>query len=423
MERRLLDIAKGSGAYLLSALSGSGATFVMALFISWYLGKDGLGILSTALTFVMLGTLLSDLGINSFIVREFAAGFTRPVVSPGTLLAFRILVSSVVAALMVLTVTLLTPVGGFAGALNASALLIVLKSANGIFENYLKARSKSSTFLMIGIASNLLQAFLVYWVLASGSGVSDALTALAGAELAKGVALAWVTRGALIDGGYRDGILPRKMKPVLVQSLPFAVMAVFSLLSDRADIFLLLAYRGTAAAGLYSAADRFLMIGNMVDFSLLASALPVFSSLASTGALHDLTRRTMIVLAAMSLFGSALLWVAAPWLVGITFRFPESVPLLRIMALALPAMTANSILRISLFAAHQERPVAAVFAVACIFNLGMNALFIPRYGVAATCVIAVLTEYGVTAMSAILYSRGILRNSYLSLRQLPGVAQ
>jgi O-antigen/teichoic acid export membrane protein len=202
-----------------------------------------------------------------------------------------------------------------------------------------------------------------------------------------------------------------RIKQTLLQSTPFALMALLSTATDRADLFLLAGMLGTAQAGVYAAADRFLMIGNLVEFALFASLFPILSSLTSRAQIIELTLRTSKVMISIAVVGAVILFAGAPLLIRFTFRFPESIPLLRILSLALPGMVANSLFRVALFSLRQERSVAAIFVLTCLGNIFLNLIFIPRFGTAASASVAVLTVYAVTLMYGVLYMRSVAQTT------------
>jgi O-antigen/teichoic acid export membrane protein len=132
------------------------------------------------------------------------------------------------------------------------------------------------------------------------------------------------------------------------------------------------------------------------------------SSVASRSQLDRITKQTLTVLLSVSIVGALALYLAAPILMGLTFRFSESTPLLRILSLSLPAIITHSILRTSLFSLHQERAVAIVFGVACVLNILLNIAFIPQFGAMGAAVISTFTEYSIVGMYGVLYFKKVV---------------
>jgi O-antigen/teichoic acid export membrane protein len=156
---------------------------------------------------------------------------------------------------------------------------------------------------------------------------------------------------------------------------------------------------------LFSAADRFLRIGVLADSSLLASSLPILSSITDPSQHTHITRQTLVVLCVLSILCAIALYITAPVVVSLTFRFDESVPLLRILSVSLPAVLAHSVLRTSLFARRQERAVALLFGLACTVNIVLNIATIPQFGATGAAVVSAITEYMILGMYGVLYMR------------------
>src|SRR5439155_15786523 len=83
--------------------------------------------------------------------------------------------------------------------------------------------------------------------------------------------------------------------------------------------------------------------------------------------------------------------LAAP--VGRLFQlFPQSIPSLRILALAIVFLFANSGFTAMLYAIDRQDLFAWTTAVAVVVNVGLNLVFIPRFGYLAASAITVVTE-------------------------------
>jgi O-antigen/teichoic acid export membrane protein len=406
MQQKMWEILMGSSSYFISSIVSNAATFVVALLVSWYLGKEGVGLLSVSLTLILIGSLLSDLGINSFAIREYSSPTRPPLMNLRSLVELRFVAATLVATCLAAAASIFLQFSHIAALVLSSALLIVFRSVTGVLESFLKARQQRRQFFILAVVVAFSQVVFVFLALHSGGSVSSALLILAGTELGRCVALMIMVKDELMAVTPIDTTRDR-IKQTLLQSTPFAFMALLSTATDRADLFLLAGMLGTAQAGVYAAADRFLMIGNLVEFALFASLFPILSSLTSRAQINELTLRTSKVMISIAVVGSIILFAGAPLLVRFTFRFPESILLLRILSLALPGMIANSLFRVALFSLRQERSVAAIFVLTCLGNISLNLIFIPRFGTAASASIAVLTVYAVTLMYGVLYMRSV----------------
>jgi O-antigen/teichoic acid export membrane protein len=395
------NLFQSSAVYFLSSVLSNGAMFLNSIVVSWYLGREGLGIFSLCLTTVLIGTLLSDMGLNTLILRDHAGSSKAPSFSLRLLLKVRAL-----AALAITVVAVSVGVTLFresALVVSAAALLILPRSISGIAESHLKARFQRRPFFIITLVFSLLQIFFVWGVTAGGGGLQVVFLVLAALESGKAAVLTILLGREGAAHPDVDRARLQLLRPLLLRGLPFAIIALLSLLSERADLFFLATIRGIEETGTYAGAERFLMLGNLFAFSFYGSALPIFSSLRGKAEHGPVVRKTLVAALALASIVAASLGIGAEWIIGATFRFDDSVLLLRVLAASLPGIVLNSILRIALFALDRERPVAMVFLVALALNTGLNFVLIPHFGALAAAWVAVGTEYFVTFWYARLY--------------------
>jgi O-antigen/teichoic acid export membrane protein len=416
-------ILKGTTSYFASGVINSAGTFLISLLISWHLGKEGLGLFSICLTVVLIGVLLSELGLNPFILREFAAGRQSPLLSLRSILLLRLAASCIAALILFVGAIAFFPSTDLKALTGLAGILIITRSLGSALENFIKAQLRHVTFLVLTATNLALSGGVVYLLLYAGHGITSVLLALAALDVVKVGFLLYHSRDPLttLIGHWET---PRdRLRPILSQCIPFAMIGVLSMLSERADVLLLAAFRGPGEAGLYTAADRFLIIASLVDSSLFASTFPILSTLSNHEHHSRLTRRLVTITLVMAVFITVVLYVVAPFLIGATFRFSESVLLLRILSLGLPAMIANRVMRTALYSLHKERAVAVTYGVSFLGNLTLNLLFIPQFGAVAAAVICIVTEYCITIVYIFLYLRKsvVQRSGETTLDYDPGV--
>src|SRR5207253_5192908 len=92
--------------------------------------------------------------------------------------------------------------------------------------------------------------------------------------------------------------------------------------------------------------------------------------------------------------------------VGRLFQlFPQSIPSLRILALAIVFLFANSAFTAMLYAIDRQDLFAWTTAVAVVVNVGLNLVFIPLYGYLAASAITVVTEAAFSVAGWLLVAR------------------
>lgn len=182
------------------------------------------------------------------------------------------------------------------------------------------------------------------------------------------------------------------------------------------DVILVGAIAGTAAAGVYGSASRFLAAGLLIDTAMRTVVSPVFSSLMWRDAydeLHELFTQTTRWLVLFSTPLNVAMFVFAPFLLGLLGSgFEEGATAMRILAagmvITLFAGNIHSVLLMS------GRSGWAAFnkAVVLVMNVVGNIIFIPLGGIEAAAIVwtvsmmvdAVLATIEVRAFTGVLAS-------------------
>jgi O-antigen/teichoic acid export membrane protein len=173
-------------------------------------------------------------------------------------------------------------------------------------------------------------------------------------------------------------------------------------------------WRGTQAVALYNAAFRLLEAVRLLPAAVMAVVLPTLFRSADARPFS----RVSWGLTAFGVVTAMLAWPLAPWLVPAVYgaEYAGALDAFRILMLAFPLMSLNSVLTHQLIGWHGQRSYAAVCGAALVLNLGLNLWLIPAYAIAGAAWATVATEVLVTAGCA----WGLWRHSRLWLPALAG---
>lgn len=405
------QILRGTTSYAASNVVNSAATFLASMVVSSYLGKEGLGIYSVSFAVVLIGVLLSELGLNPIIMREFSRSDREPLVSLRFILLLRFGASVFVAICVLAGAAYLKLEVATPPLLGGLGLLIISRSVGGAAENILKAHLRHLAYFVLTAGNATVQVLVVLAMLRLGLGIGSVVLSLAGIDALKGAVLLVMVSGEphLQSAGNRSASM--RLRPLLAQCVPFILIGLLVFLNERGGLLLLASLGNAAVAGVYAASSRFLVIGNIIDSSLLSSTLPTLASLKGDADRRHVTGQVFAGTIAVSAVIACAMFFGASFLISTTFRFSESVVVLRILSLALPAILANRVARTVLYALDKERAVAGTLALACAANLVLNILAIPRFGAAGAAGVAVATEYGVALVYTVLYLKFTTRDA------------
>jgi len=198
-------------------------------------------------------------------------------------------------------------------------------------------------------------------------------------------------------------------KDVLYSGLPFAINIFLMTIMLRSDGFLLerLHKDGAAEAGIYAAGFRLLDAFNMVGFLMAGFLLPFISRYWP-----DLKRFSPVLLACrhllmlVSIFVAAFSLAAPEYIPGLLYHRedPHTVEIIKIILLALPALSLIHIYGTTLTATRNIKTFLFISLVFSVITILMNLIFIPAYGAMASAIIAV-TAQSMYAIALVYFAR------------------
>jgi len=265
----------------------------------------------------------------------------------------------------------------------------------------------------VALASAGVQAGAIVILFAAGR-----LTVLAVILVASGIGIlgwaltAWAVREAV-------PLLPRYIPELFRQSLRFGLGLhlglVMVFLQLRLDVFLLQRFSGLAAVGVYTLAVMVAESIWMVTDAVAVACLPhqVDASMNDAGRITLQACRFNILLA---LLGAAGLGLASYPIVRIFYGVPFLPAIPALLAL-LPGVVCYSAQRVCgayLLRLNYPLRMSAILGGAVIVNLGLNLLWIPRWGIVG----AALASTASYALSATLFVVWAVRVSGLGLREV-----
>jgi O-antigen/teichoic acid export membrane protein len=349
----------------------------------------------------MILSLLADLGIDSIVLRTFAPE-QRSTHLPYRAMFTARLLSALAATVLAAAVVWAIDMDGRT-TLFAAITLLVPRSLTSCMENYLKARLRQA---VVAVVTGSISAVTVAGALAAlwyGGSLDVLFLVLSLIEVARVVAYLAVI-GAEGNAGVRPiWISGRQFLGLLRISLAFAALGLISYAGGKADIILIGVLRGSGDAGIFAAADRFLLAGNLLAFSMYGAMLPTLSGIDDQERHRELVRRLLAGAVGIGVFAGGVLWLAAPLLIRVTFGFSASIPLLEVLSLSVVPLLCNTVLGAAIFSRHGERAAVAVLGTAMIANLCLNALLIPPLGPAAAAAVAVGSDLLISAGYGALY--------------------
>lgn len=382
----LKAIASNTIAQLVSKFFGAGLTFVITVLIIRLASPTVFGDLTKSLVLIGLGFTLADFGLNAITVRTLGRGQALPK-EFSTLLYTRLFLSLLTLFILNLALSFLPDAYSLSirGAFFLGSLALIFQgvytTCNAVFQhqqNYWL--STISTVL-----GTTVSASLTYYYLVTSPTLSHFL-------LATTIGYFVMAATSLVLVGIKPVAIKRvDVLNLLKAAAPLGAILVSNVAGSKLDTLVLGSYWPSSVVGEYGFAYR------IFDVLLV---VPVFLTNALYPHLVRVKKNTNLTffktgLGAMFLAGLVLTLItyfASPLLDIIRPGLNDSIRSLKLLSLGLPFFFTTAPLMWYLIAQSHEKTVLSIYLLATAFNLILNLLFVPRYGVSASAAITGITE-------------------------------
>jgi O-antigen/teichoic acid export membrane protein len=378
----------------------SGAAFVQAVLLVRYLGKEGYGVWSVALAWPGIFFVLTDMGLNSYILREIAAERARL----GFYFLNSLAIKTVLAALFLAVVW---AASNFLGYKPEVAYYICLAGAaqalvcfEALFTALFRAIQRFAYESLVHGAKALGMLAVVVWVIRAGLGVRELLYG----SLVLEVVLVAGCLGLLLRHWRpaRESLLgPMASLALIRRASPFALLTFIMPVFYQIDIVMLSKLATMEAVGIYSAAYKLVVALMIVPRAFKNALFPTLSRLF-VDSRERFSQAFALSCKVMALAGFPLAFVIfaqAERIIAFLYsgRFAESVLPLQIMAFCLLFTYLYSATQAALDSSRNEVRSAFVWLAATVANVAVDFILIPRWGYVGASLATLLSEMMVFA--------------------------
>ncbi len=387
-------IVKNTSVLFIATVIGYILGFFTTLYTARYLGAEGFGTISLALSLTAIFGIITDLGLNTLIVRETARNKELSDKYVSNTLLMKILLTFLTFGFLILTTILL----GYSREVStiiyiiAFSVIFVAFSAifNAIFQSYEKMEYQSvgtilNAVLMLGgiliaihFNLNILVFAFVYFI--------SSLVVLVYSILV----YSWKFALPKMDVDWSF------WTPTIKESLPFAITGIFTMIYYWIDSVILSVMVGNEVVGWYNAAYRLIFIFASLYSVYMVSIFPVLSGFYKTSA-------ESIKIAYERSFKYMLI-INIPIAVFITFladkiilfiygtEYIPSIIALQVLIWAVIFMFINTLSLNLLGSVNRQVVVAKIAAAGAILNIILNLLLIPQFSYIGSSAATVVTE-------------------------------
>ncbi len=422
-------VARNSIAPILLNLFNRGIDFAFALVMLRVLGPEGSGIYTYVVVIFGWFDIISNFGLNLYLIREAARDKTRAAALLANTTILRLGLVGVCAPLLLAFIALRQSAGGdpLSGEAVTALILLYIGLIPGTINTGLAAlfyaferievpAAVATLTTMAGAVARLIALLL-------GFGVVGLAGVSIGANLLTLVVLAWSARGLLKtphpptpsptqagrEGDFIAATPPlhlergevrvswATMRGMMRESWALMLNHLLATIFFQIDVIIIEIFHGERMVGQYGVAYKWLLALNIIPSFFTQALLPVMARQVREN--RDAFARTytfsiklMLILA---LPVAVVFTFAAEFLtrvLGGAAFLPDGAIATQMMIWSIPIGWMNSLTQYALIALDIGRRITVAFVAAVTFNIVTNWIFIPIYGYPAAAITTILSE-------------------------------
>ncbi len=386
-------IAKNMGALALTLVIPNIFSLFLVIYVTRILGPTGYGEYATAIAFVSLFLIISDLGISAIVVRDVARDKSLVNKYIHNFLSIKIILALILAMLGAIIATLLPEYHDIRFYIYIAAVASIFNLVAGVFNAGFQAFEKMEYSLYSNLVSSILYFVLGLGFVLHGYGVMGLIAARLISNFGLLIINIALSSKYITKIGIEADLL--FWKKLILDGMPFALLGVFVTIYGYTDILMLSIMKSTEVVGWYSAPYQLVMALSMIPIAYTAAVFPVFSKLSAS------YRDTMRYAYEKSF--KHLFIIAFPIGVGTTILadriiytiygsgFTNSIVVMKILIWTVIFNFMTMLFGTILNSSNKERVATFCIGISTFFNVGLNFLLIPGLSLVGASIASVVS--------------------------------
>jgi O-antigen/teichoic acid export membrane protein len=387
--------AKNTTALLLSQIFGYILALFYTVYTARYLGVEGFGVLSFALAFAGIFSILTDLGLSTLIVREVARDLTLASKYLGNATLVKTGLSIATFVFLVIIVNLSNYPQQYAMVIYFITLSFIMSSYAGTFNAIFQAYEKMEYSSLGQVLNNLLMLGGILLAIYFHFDVVGFAMIYFFANL---ICLVY----AFIISSWKF-VVPKLeidthfWKSILKESLPIAITGIFALIAFKVDIVMLEVIKDSVAVGWYSAAYRLMEALIFIPSMYTVAIYPILSRffISSKESLESSFKKSFKYLFLIALPIAAGTTLLASDIILFVYKssYTESIIALQILIWALPLIFISYVQGSTIVSINKQHETIKVTFFTMTLNIVLNLILIPYIGYVGAAITTVVTEF------------------------------
>ena len=369
-------------------------SLLVGIVIARYLGPEQYGLMNYVISYVFLFQVFSTFGLDSIEVREEAKGDVPYTQIIGTAFGLRVVLAVITILLCILTSWLFEADG-------QTTLLVILYASSILFNtfsvirNYFFAIVQNEYVVKSEIARTLVGICIklgLLWLKAP-LWCFVAATAFDGVLLSSGYVMAYHARVGLLRKWTFSASYARFL---LREGFPLLLTSAAVIVYQRIDQVMIGSMIDKASVGYFSTAAKFVEVLIFVPMMLAQTITPVLVGVRkqSEAEYRKKAQLFMNVSVWISFLLAAIVSLLSYWIVLYTFgrAYLPAVAVLQLLAFKAPSVALSSTAGNMLVIEGLQRWAVIRDVFGCIVCVGLNYLLLPRYGIMAAALVAIVSN-------------------------------
>jgi O-antigen/teichoic acid export membrane protein len=386
-------IAKNIGVLFGAQVIGYILAFLYTIYIARFLGADGFGILSFALSFTAIIGILADLGLSTLLVRELARDKSLTKKYIGNITLMKLILAVFTFGMMVLTINLLNYPQQIIQVVYFIGLSVILSSFAQMFYSVFQAYEKMEYQSVGNILNNLLIFAGIFLGIALGFNVIEFSIIYLISSLIVTIYSLIICLWKFVPPTIK--LEPSFWKIIIVPAIPLSLVALSSTIYFRIDSVLLSFIQGEAAVGWYNAAYKLIELLLFVPSVYTVAIFPVLSNYYSSSKknLEFIYTKSYKYLFIVGIPIATTITVLAPEIILLLYQsgYTESILTLQILIWAIPLMFLSYTNAWIFISINKQNLLLKLTFVMMVANIILNLILIPQYSYLGAALATVIT--------------------------------
>ena len=386
-------VAKNTGIIISGDLIFRLVSLVVVIYLARYLGTAGFGKYSFVFAYLAFFNIITDLGLQTILVREMAREPTRAPKLIGNAYIIRWILTALAVASSIIVITLMSYPADTTTYIYIASLTVLFISFSDFYRTIFEANLRMEYNIVAKLAFKGVSATLILFIIFMKGTLLHIMIALVFSEMVKTTLNYLFSRKFVkpqfeIDFGL--------WKYMIKEALPIAIYSVVWVIHFRTDVVMLSMMQGDAPVGIYSAAYKLCDPLSLIPGALTVSLFPLMSQFFKN------SRRNLIKTYELSI--KYVLIMILPIAISITFladriifliygaEFKYSADVLRILVWAFVLTSINSVLLNLLISINQQKLNTISITLCAITNVILNFFLIPILSYNGAALATVVTK-------------------------------